>query len=162
MDPKVIEMVKKGVLVVPESKVHELPAAIQCKIKEQVIPKQCNDDIEVLKEIPADEFGDKFQVIKNTTTFSTASTSGVSSRVAKEMEFHYDLLAKKFSVRETMQQLSKVGESQVVIELKQTCAMGVGISTSQMKKITDNVMHADTLYAKPNYDSSDDDSYGNA
>ena len=33
MDPKIIMMVKKGVLVVPESKVHELPPSIQLKIK---------------------------------------------------------------------------------------------------------------------------------
>ena len=32
-NPKIIEMVKNGVLVVPESKVHELPPSVQLKIK---------------------------------------------------------------------------------------------------------------------------------
>ena len=158
MDPKIIEMVKKGLLAVSESKVHELSPSVQLKIRQEVIPKQCNDDTEVVDEIPADGFGDNFQVINNRTSLNTASTSGVSSKVAKEMEFHYDLLQNKFSVRETMKWLTKVDESKVVIQMKQKCAMGVCITTSQIKTIRDNVLHADTLYPEVKFDSSDDDS----
>ena len=122
------------------------------------MPKQCNDDKEVVDEIPADGFGDNFQVINNHISLNTASTSGVSSKVAKEIEFRYDLLQNKFSVRETMQWLTKVDESQVVIQMKQKCAMGVGITTSQIKTIRDNVLHAGTLYPEVNFESSDNNS----
>ena len=73
MDPKVIDMVMKGVLVIPESKVHELPPGLQRKIKEQCTDdkEQSTDDIQVIQEIPADGFGDKFQVVRNTATFSS-------------------------------------------------------------------------------------------
>ena len=57
-----------------------------------------------------------------------------------------------------MQWLTKVDDSQAVIEMKHKCAMGVGISTSQIKTIRDNVLHANTLYPEVNFDSSDDDS----
>ena len=36
--------------------------------------------------------------------------------------------------------------------------MGVSITTSQIKTIRDNVLHANTLYPEVNFDSSDGDS----
>ena len=54
--------------------------------------------------------------------------------------------------------MAKVGDSQVVIQMKQKCTMGVGITTSEIKTIRDNVLLADTLYPEANFDSSEDDS----
>ena len=110
MDAKVIDMVKKGVLVVPQSKVQGLPAAVQWKMKEQLVKEkstsgkaQCIDDIQVIDEIPQDGYGQKFQALRNTSSYSSPGTSGVSTRVAKEMQVWYNILDKKLTLKESMQ-----------------------------------------------------------
>ena len=41
--------------------------------------------------------------------------------------------------------------------MEQKCAMGVAISTSQIKTMRDNVLHANTLYPEVKFDTSDDE-----
>ena len=74
------------------------------------------------------------------------------------MQLWYDILDNKFAVKELMQWLCKVGDSKVVLEMKQTCTMGVSLSMAQMQTIKENVLHGKTLYPKVNYDSDDDES----
>ena len=107
-DQKIIQMVQKGVLVVPENKIHELPPSVQMKLHADVIKQKSNSDIEIVHEIPADGLGNQFQIINNWSSVHRASNSGVSKLVTQEMQFNCDILQQKFSVRETIQRFVRL------------------------------------------------------
>ena len=86
-DAKIIDMFKKSVLLVPENKVKDLPILAQNKIHQEVTHTDSLDKITVVNEIGPDDLGDKFQVIRNTTSMHRSCSSDVSQLVAKEMQF---------------------------------------------------------------------------
>ena len=121
-DQKIIQMVQKDVLVVPQNKIHELAPLVQMKLHADVIKQKSNIDIKIVDEIPADGLGNQFQIIKNWSSVHRASNSAVSKLVAQEMQFNCDILQQKLLSRETIHRLCKV-DDQVLLQKQERTAM---------------------------------------